>query len=57
MRWNFWYFFSLIWAILGLIDIAQAWITGGPRTDADELLYTMVSLILAYSTEDRKDRR
>lgn len=57
VRWNFWYIFALIWAVLGVIDLAQAWITGGPRSEADELLYAMVSLLLGYSTEERKEKR
>lgn len=57
MRWNFWYFFAIAWAALGLIDIAASWITGDPRSDTDEFAYMMLSLILGYITEERKERR
>lgn len=57
MRWNFWYVFAVVWAVLGVIDIAQAWITWGPRTSSDELAYAMLSLGLGYLTEMRKEKR
>lgn len=53
----FWFVFAIIWGVLAVIDIAGSWITGGPRTSTDEFAYALLSLILGYITEDRKDRR
>lgn len=57
MRWNFWFVFGILWALLGTFDIVTSWETGKPRDVPDALLYAMVSFILGYVTEGRKEKK